>query len=403
MDTPAGEEGGDDAVRELTRRLDGVELEEIEVPHSAVSDAYDLVPSEVVEALKLSARRVREFHEASRPRGWMDRGRGYGAAVNPVGSVGAYIPGGTASYPSTVLMTVIPARVAGVEEVSVCTPAGRGGAPPPVVLAAAGIAGADRIYRIGGAQAIAAMAYGTESVRRQDMICGPGNLFVTLAKKLLFGDVGIDGLYGPTETVIVADESANPTLCAADLLAQAEHDVLAAAVLITTSEGLADAVRSEVELRLRRLERGVVARAAMENRGCIAIVDSLREALDLVNDYAPEHLSLMVQEPSQYVDRVRNAGRNLPGGVLPRGSGRLRRGAESRHAHGRHGQVQLRAWRTLLREGQPHRRAGRRRAAGADARRLRDSQGGGLHGPRGSGRDSGRAHRRGELTWTSRS
>ena len=177
-----------------------------------------------------------------------------------------------------------------------------------MVLAAAGIAGADRIYRIGGAQAIAAMAYGTESVRRQDMICGPGNLFVTLAKKLLFGEVGIDGLYGPTETVIVADESANPTLCAADLLAQAEHDVLAAAVLITTSEGLAAAVRSEVELRLRRLERGVVARAAMENRGCIAIVDSLREALDLVNDYAPEHLSLMVREPSQYVDRVRNAG-----------------------------------------------------------------------------------------------
>ena len=301
-------EGGDDAVRELTRRLDGVELEEIEVPYSAVADAYDLVPSEVVEALKLSARRVREFHEASRPRGWLDRGRGYGAAVNPVGSVGAYIPGGTASYPSTVLMTVIPARVAGVEDVSVCTPAGRGGAPPPVVLAAAGIAGADRIYRIGGAQAIAAMAYGTESVRRQDMICGPGNLFVTLAKKLLFGEVGIDGLYGPTETVIVADESANPTLCAADLLAQAEHDVLAAAVLITTSEGLADAVRSEVELRLRRLERGVVARAAMDNRGCIAIVDSLREALDLANDYAPEHLSLMVREPSEYVDRVRNAG-----------------------------------------------------------------------------------------------
>ena len=301
-------EGGDAAVRDLTRRLDGTELENLDVPASAIAEAYDSVEADVVQALKLAARRIREFHEASKPKSWMDASSGYGVMINPVGRVGAYVPGGTASYPSTVLMTVIPAKVAGVDEVLVCTPRRGDDMPPPVVLVAADIAGADRVYRLSGAQAIAAMAYGTESVPRVDMICGPGNIFVTLAKKQLFGEVGIDGLYGPTETAIVADSSANPTLCAADLLAQAEHDVLARSVLITTSERLAQEVNKEIETRLERLDRVDIARAALDGQGCIAIVDDLDEALDLANDFAPEHLSLMVREPSSYVGRVRNAG-----------------------------------------------------------------------------------------------
>jgi histidinol dehydrogenase len=299
---------GDSALRELTRKLDGAELREIEVPLSAIDEAYESVSEELVEALTLAAGRIRQFQEACKTRSWVDFAEGYGQLINPVQRVGAYVPGGTARYPSTVLMTAIPAKVAGVTEVIVCTPAWEGGLPHPVVLVAADIAGVDRVFRIGGAQAIAAMAYGTETVPRVDMICGPGNIFVTLAKKLLFGEVGIDGLYGPTETVVVADESANPTLCAADLLAQAEHDPLARPVLITTSASLAAAVEKEARTRLERLDRASIAKAAMEQQGCIAIVSSLEQALELANQFAPEHISLMVKEPWAYVGQVRNAG-----------------------------------------------------------------------------------------------
>ena len=184
-------------------------------------------------------------------------------------------------------MTAIPAKVAGVAEVVVCTPSGEGGLPDPVVLVAADVAGADRVFGIGGAQAIAAMAYGTESVPRVDMICGPGNIFVTIAKKLLFGSVGIDGLYGPTETMLIADDTANPTLCAADLVAQAEHDALATPAMITTSKGLAEATAKEALVRVERLERSTIARAALEERGCIAVVADLEEAIDLANEFSP--------------------------------------------------------------------------------------------------------------------
>ncbi len=301
-------ERGDEAVREFTRKLDGAELDGMEVPLSAITEAYERVDEKVTEALSVAAQRIRDFHMASRPKSWMDFSEGYGQIVSPVGRVGAYVPGGTASYPSTVMMTAIPAKVAGVEEVIVCTPSKEGKLPSPVVLVAADIAGVDRVFRIGGAQAIAAMAYGTESVPRVDMICGPGNIFVTLAKKLVYGDVGIDGLYGPTETIVLADDTANPTLCAADLLAQAEHDALARPVLVTTSERLARAVESEARSRVERLERGSIARAAMEGQGCIAIVDTLDEALELANEFAPEHLCLVVSEPWKHVGRVRNAG-----------------------------------------------------------------------------------------------
>ena len=301
-------EQGDEAVRELTRKLDGVELDSFEVSRSAVAAAYSSVPGELVEALELAARRVRRFHEASLPKSWVDLKEGYGELINPVERVGVYVPGGTARLPSTVLMTAIPARVAGVVEVIVATPAGRAGAPDPLMLVAADIAGVNRIFQMGGAQAIAAMAYGTESVPKVDMVCGPGNVFVTLAKKHLFGEVGVDGLYGPTETVVIADESANPTLCAADLVAQAEHDFLATPVLITTSEEVATAVEKEAEARAAALDRAEVASASLQSRGCIAIVESLEHAFDLANEFAPEHVSLMVREPWQHAGKVRNGG-----------------------------------------------------------------------------------------------
>ena len=301
-------ERGDAAVREMTRKLDRLDLDEFEVDKKTISKAYDGVSQEVVEALDLAAGRVRKYHERCIVRSWTDYDEGYGQIVNAVKSAGAYVPGGTAPYPSTVLMTAIPARVAGVSEVVMCTPSSKGGAPSPEVLVAADIAGVDRVFRIGGPQAIAAMAYGTESVPRVDTICGPGNIFVTLAKKMVYGDVGIDGLYGPTETVVVADGTANATLCAADLLAQAEHDALAMPVLITTSERLAEDVQREVEVRLERLERGSIARASVEDQGCIAVVKDVPEAIELANDFAPEHLCLNVGDPWAYVGKIKNAG-----------------------------------------------------------------------------------------------
>lgn len=299
---------GDDAVRRLTIDLDGAAPDEFEVPNAAIAAARRQAPPNVVDALETAAERIRAFHEAAVNKGWMDYAAGYGQIVNAVERAGAYIPGGTALYPSTVLMTAIPARVAGVREVVMCTPTKGGGLPHPTVLAAAAIAGVDRVFTIGGAQAIAAMAYGTETVPRVDTICGPGNIFVTLAKKLVYGDVGIDGLYGPTETVVVADDTSNPTLCAVDLLAQAEHDALARPVMITDSERLAAAVVGEVQARLERLDRGAIARASVEEQGCVVVVNSIDEAVELANLFAPEHLCLMTRDPWAHLGRVRNAG-----------------------------------------------------------------------------------------------
>ncbi len=301
-------DGGDGAVRDLTGKLDGRDPGDLEVSRRAISDAYRQVPDAVVEALGLAADRAREFHRRGLPTGWFDEEQGYGEVVNPVGRVGAYVPAGSAPLPSTAIMTIVPARVAGVAEVIAVTPPGPSGSPDPSVLVAADIAGVDRVFRIGGAQAVAAMAYGTETVPTVDMLCGPGNVFVTAAKKMLFGEVGIDGLYGPTETLVIADASANPTLCAADLLAQAEHDVMATPILVTTSADLADDVRRELEVRADRLERGATALRSVEGRGCIAVVDSLDEAITLSNDFAPEHVSLMVKDARAYVPRITSAG-----------------------------------------------------------------------------------------------
>ena len=299
---------GDRALRELTQELDGFKLESIEVPESLITKSSTMVGKDVLEALTLAADRIQRFHEASMPHDWMDADEGYGERFNPVDRVGVYVPGGTARFPSTMLMTAIPARVAGVAEVFACTPSVDGGTPHPMVLAAAAIAGVDRVFQIGGAQAIAAMAYGTDTVPPVDLVCGPGNIYTTLAKKLVYGRVGIDGLFGPTETVVIADETANPTLCAADLVAQAEHDPLATSVLITTSVDVAKSVEKEAELRASRLARSEVALASLERHGGIVITDDIGQAIELANEFAPEHLSLMVREPAEYVDRVRNAG-----------------------------------------------------------------------------------------------
>ena len=235
---------GDEALREYTRRLDGVDLASLEVPREELRRAYERTPRALRQALRAVARRVEEFQRASLPRSWVDYAGGYGELFTPVERVGVYIPGGTALYPSTVLMTAVPARVAGVREIIMAFPSPGAGASADAVLAAAHVAGVDRVFQIGGAQAIAAMAYGTESVPRVDMVCGPGGLFVTLAKRMVYGHVGVDGLYGPSETIVIADDQADPVRCAADLLGQAEHDPLASPIFITTSEKLLSRVEA---------------------------------------------------------------------------------------------------------------------------------------------------------------
>jgi len=300
---------GDDALLKYTRSIDGVVLPRLEVTREEVSQSYAEVSEELVAALTLAAQRVHSFHLATRRQSWIDFNEGgVGQIVRPLERVGVYVPGGSASYPSTVLMTVIPAKVAGVQEVILVSPPQSDGRISPATLVAADIAKADRLFTVGGAQAIAALAFGTASVPKVDKICGPGNIFVQLAKTLVYGTVAIDGTYGPTETIVVADDSANPIVCAADLLAQAEHDPMASAILITTSAELATKVTQEVERQLVRLERKEIAGTSLEDKGAIIVVRNMEEAIELVNDYAPEHLSLVVQDAWSYLGRIRNAG-----------------------------------------------------------------------------------------------
>ena len=300
---------GDSALFDYTREIDGVELARLEVTREEIAQSRNVAGKELVSALELAAERVRSFHVAQkRSLGLEFVEGGLGFLVRPLERVGIYVPGGKASYPSTVLMTAIPAGVAGVDEVVVTTPPAPDGTVPASTLVAADIAKVDRIFKVGGAQAVAAMAYGTESVPRVDKICGPGNVFVTLAKKQVYGIVGIDGLHGPTETVILADDSASPVLCAADLLAQAEHDEMASAILITTSPRMAGEVNEEVERQLAQLERQAIARQSLERNGVIVVVDNIDEAIELVNLYAPEHLCLAMRDARSYLDRIRHAG-----------------------------------------------------------------------------------------------
>ncbi len=298
---------GDSALKYFSSTLDKIDLDQIEVSSKQMDESVENIPNDLLQAIVKASERILAFHKNSMPADWTDTKYGYGSIIRAVERVGIYIPGGTALYPSTVLMTAIPAKVAGVDELIMCTPT-KNGAPHPYILAAAKISNVDRVFSIGGAQAIAAMAYGTETVPKVDLICGPGNVFVTLAKKQVFGDVGIDGIFGPTETMIVADENANSELCMYDLIAQAEHDQLSIPILVTDSEKLGTIINDSWRNIVSGLDRESIICASMQNRGLIAIVDNLIEAIDLVNSFAPEHVSLVTKDPQELIPYIRNAG-----------------------------------------------------------------------------------------------
>lgn len=312
-------EEGDNALRRFTLAFDGIPVEDFRVPEDELVRAAATVPADVLTALRFARDRIERFHQRTLRRSWIefDRDGAFGQLVRPVDRVGIYVPGGRAPLPSSLLMTAIPAQLAGVRELIVCTPPGRDGRIAPIVAAAAHLLGIRSVYRLGGAQAIAAMAFGTESIPKVDIVAGPGNLFVVLAKRLVYGEVGIDQLPGPTETLVIADDSAHPALCAADLLAQAEHDPLASAILITTDPRLARATIDEIERQLARLESADIARSALERNGAIVIVPDLEQAFELANLFAPEHLCLSIREPWRYLDRVRNAGGVFLGETSP--------------------------------------------------------------------------------------
>ncbi len=299
---------GDAAVIDYTRRTSGVTLASLEVLRETVDAAVGAVEAPLVSALTLAAERIGAFHRATAialGTHWVTEE--LGRKVTPLQRVGLYIPGGRYAYPSSVLMSAIPARVAGVSEVIVATPPSSDGSVSPLTLAACSIAGVDRVFAMGGAQAIAALAYGTGTVPRVDKICGPGNVFVTLAKKMVFGSVDIDSLAGPSEVLIIADGAASPVFCAADILAQAEHDPQTAVVLLTDSADLADRVEREVERQLAQLPQATAPVEALK-RGVVAVVESLSDAVTLCNQFAPEHLELLVANPRSLLDGIRNAG-----------------------------------------------------------------------------------------------
>jgi histidinol dehydrogenase len=301
---------GDEAVRDWTLRLDQATTPLVAGKHD-LETAYAQVAPEVVAALRLAAERVETFHRRQPSLGWIHNdGDGVvGQLVRPIEQVGIYIPGGSAPLPSSLIMTAVPARVAGVSHVAVISPPQRGGnLPHPAILVAADIAQVDVVYVAGGAQAIGALAFGTETIHPVDKIFGPGSLFTTLAKRQVFGLVGIDGLPGPTETVVIADESADPTLAAADLLAQAEHDVLACAILLTPSRSLAEQVQAAVLAQLESLDRAEIIAGSLAQGSGIVVTQSLAECFALANDYAPEHLCLLVKEPWSHLGQVRHAG-----------------------------------------------------------------------------------------------
>lgn len=315
---------GDQAVLSYTRKFDGAELDALEVSQEEIQEAFAGVEPEFLDILKEAADNIRTFHAkqvrnsfliAERP------GIVLGQKVTPIEKVGIYVPGGTAAYPSTVLMDTIPAKIAGCPQIVMMTPPDRNGKIPPAILAAAKIAGVDRIFKAGGAQAIGALAYGTESVPKVDKIVGPGNAFVAEAKKQVFGTVAIDMIAGPSEILVIADGKSNPAHVAADLLSQAEHDKLASAVLVTDSEALAQAVSAELEKQLPQLPRAEIARASIDNNGKIIVADSLMAGIAIANEIAPEHLELMVDDPFSYLDAIQNAGSIFLGRSCPEALG----------------------------------------------------------------------------------
>ncbi len=316
---------GDPAVLEYTEKFDGVSLtlKDMRVSPDEVTKAYRDVDTKKVEALKLAARNIRAFHEKQKLTSWVNQeadGVILGQLARPIRSVGIYVPGGKACYPSSVLMNVVPAKVAGVEQLVMCSPAPEGNLNP-YILVAADIAGVDEIYKIGGAQAVAAMAYGTATIPRVDKIVGPGNIYVATAKRYVFGQVDIDMIAGPSEILIIADDSADPEFVASDLLSQAEHDELASSILVTVSKDLAEAVNVEVERQLANLVRKEIARKAIDRFGALVLVESIGEAADVSNAIAPEHLELAVEKPFELLAFIKNAGAIFLGHYTPESVG----------------------------------------------------------------------------------
>ncbi|KMM17250.1 histidinol dehydrogenase [Synechococcus sp. GFB01] len=315
---------GDSALIELTERFDGVRPDPLRIPLAELEAAWQATPVDLQEALKLAHRRIVDFHQRQKPAD-LDvkgvHGERLGRRWRPVERAGLYVPGGRASYPSTVLMNAVPARVAGVQRLVMVTPPGSDGRVNQTVLAAAHLAGIEEIYRVGGAQAIAALAFGTATIPRVDVISGPGNLYVTLAKKAVYGRVAIDSLAGPSEVLVIADHTADPEHVAADLLAQAEHDPLAAAILLTTSEDLARAVPAAIEAQLEGHPRGAITRQALNDWGLIVVCPSLEEAARLSDRFAPEHLELQVERPEPLAERIQQAGAIFLGAWTPEAVG----------------------------------------------------------------------------------
>ncbi|MFL2651595.1 MAG: histidinol dehydrogenase [Anaerolineales bacterium] len=304
-------DNGDVALRSWSERIDGIVPDPFQVTQNDLSAGREFISAETIKAMELALDRIRTFHSLQPVSDWETKELGgmMGQRMIPLERVGVYVPSGTASLPSSLLMAAIPAQVAGVQEIIVCTPPGKeGNQVAGVILAAAHMLGIEKVYQLGGAQAIAAMAYGTETVPRVDKIVGPGNIFVTLAKQQVFGQVGIDGLFGPTETVIVADEAANPEWVAADLLAQAEHDVLATAILITPSLQLAQLVKEAITDKIVTLKRKKIVEQSLIDRGGIVIVPDIESAVSIADEYAPEHLCLYLDDADQWANSVQNAG-----------------------------------------------------------------------------------------------
>ena len=306
-------EEGDQAVFDFTRRFDHAEITEetIRVTKEEIEEAYHQVSPSLVDIIRKALVNIRSYHEKQRRTSWFDSkpdGTILGQKVTPLQRVGVYVPGGKAVYPSSVLMNIVPAKVAGVDEIIMVTPPGKDGKVNPNTLVAACEAGADVIYKVGGAQAIGALAYGTKTIPKVDKIVGPGNIYVALAKKAVYGHVSIDAIAGPSEILVVADETANPRYVAADLLSQAEHDELASAILVTTSEELAQKVSAEVDEFVKVLSRGEIIQKSLDNYGYILVADTLEDVIDIANEIASEHLEIMTRDPYQVMTKIRNAG-----------------------------------------------------------------------------------------------
>ncbi len=311
---------GDKALKEYSKKFDNADIESIKVSEEEITAAYSKIEPKLLETIKRSKQNIQSFHEKQLQNSWInpkEDGTVLGQLVRPIEKVGLYVPGGTAPLISSVLMTAVPARVAGVSQVIMCTPPSRDGSVNPAILVAAKESGIDQVFRVGGAQAVGAMAYGTESIPAVDKICGPGNVYVSTAKRLIFGDCDIDMFAGPSEILIIADSSAKPEYVAADLLSQAEHDKLASSVLVTNNEKLIEQVVTELEKQLSELSRGTITEKSLKDFGYAVLVDSIEKAIEVSNNIAPEHLEICVEEPMSLLGQIKNAGAIFVGNYSP--------------------------------------------------------------------------------------